>query len=71
MPKTQKTRKKKPKKKEPEIILHRLPGEGNIDPRLIRKAVEEVIAERRKREAEERANARSSRNGKSQVADTE
>jgi hypothetical protein len=66
MPKT-----KKPGKRKLQFAPYWQAGPGTIDPRLIRKAVIEVITERRKKEAEAKAKARSQTNGKLHAADSE
>ena len=70
MPKTKKPAKKK-KKSDPRFEQFWTGGPAKIDPRLIRQAVVEVIGERRKREAEEKARKQAQANGRSHEADSQ
>jgi len=59
-----KTIKEKKKKRRPKVPIFDLPGKGNIDPRLIRKAVVEVYGQMLREEAEARLKQRDKSVGK-------
>ena len=71
MPKTSKKAGKKQPKRQPSVMYFRPTRPGNIDPRLIRKAVIEVRNERLRREAETKEKARTEANGEPPVGEAE
>jgi hypothetical protein len=57
------------KKKQPKVVLIRLPGKGKIDPKLIRKAVLKVHRKMLEDEAAAKAKGKSEANGDTHVVE--